>query len=58
MSADLQGEEDAATEHIINLAINVFQNVGIKRWIDQIEILKSEHIYIDICKIIFPETII
>jgi hypothetical protein len=36
----------------------VFQNVGIKRWIDQIEILKNEQIYIDICKIIFPETII
>lgn len=58
MSDELQGDGDAATEHIINLAINVFQNVGIKRWIDQIEILKGEHIYIDICKIIFPETII
>jgi hypothetical protein len=43
---------------IINLAINIFQNVGIKRWIDQIEVLKDEQIYFEICKIIFPETMI
>lgn len=43
---------------IINLAIIIFQNVGIKRWIDHIEILKTEQIYFEICKIIFPQTII
>lgn len=32
--------------------------MGIKRWIDQVEILKNEQIYFEICKIIFPETII
>ena len=32
--------------------------MGIKRWIDQIEILKNEQIYVDICKIIFAGRII
>ena len=38
--------------------MNIFQNVGIKRIIDKIEILKNYQIYFDICKVIFPQTMI
>lgn len=50
--------EQSDESSIINIAINIFQNVGIHRWIEEIEILKNEQIYFEICKIIFPETII
>jgi hypothetical protein len=36
LMSEEQGEGESSSEQIINLAINVFQNVGIKRWIDQI----------------------
>ena len=47
-------EEESSESAIINIAINIFQNVGIRRWIEEIEILKSSQIYFEICKIIFP----
>lgn len=43
---------------IINLAVNIFQNVGIKRYIGQIEALRHEDIYFQIYKIIFPDSMI
>lgn len=43
---------------IINLAVNIFQNVGIKRYIGDIEALKHEDIYFEIYKIIFPDSMI
>lgn len=46
--------EGSSESAIINIAINIFQNVGIRRWIEEIEILKNEQIYFEICKIIFP----
>lgn len=38
--------------------VKIFQNVGIKRWIDKIDILKNYQIYFEICKVIFPQTMI
>lgn len=43
---------------IINLAVNIFQNVGIKRYIGHIEALRHEDIYFEIYKIIFPNSMI
>ena len=43
---------------IINLAVNIFQNVGIKRYIGDIEALCHEDIYFEIYKIIFPDSMI
>ena len=43
---------------IINIAVNIFQNVGIKRYIGSIEALMHEDIYFEIYKIIFPDSMI
>lgn len=36
---------EKSEQEIINIAITIFQNVGIKRWIDKIEVLMEEQIY-------------
>lgn len=36
---------DREEAEIINIVVNIFQNVGIKRWIDQISALCNEQIY-------------